>query len=265
MSTNAAALLSKVKETVDTAVSAINPTTYKMYINYDNDSKVYVIPVLPEKLELSVKGQTTSIKIDQFGEVLHRGMRDARVISFSSYFPAKYSRSYCSCKESEFKKPVKYDNWMITLERMEKPCHFVLTGGPMATNLYMDITSYKSYEQGGDVGTIYYTLEMKRHRKPKTSTYKKKSSSSSKKTSKAKKTTTGNRTNNKSTPKSYTVKSGDCLSLIAQKLKKQYGISTSSSALYQKNKTAIEKAAKKYGHSSSNNGWWIFPGTKLTI
>lgn len=246
------------------SIDADNPTKYKMYINYDNDSKVYVIPVLPEKLDLSIKGRTTSIKIDQFGEVLHRGMRDARVISFSSYFPATYGRNYCSCTRSEFKKPVKYHNWMITLENKEKPCHFVLTGGPMATNLYMDITSYKPYEQGGDVGTIYYTIEMKRHRKPKTSTYKKKSTSS-KKTSKAKKKTTGNRTNNKSTPKSYTIVSGDCLSIIAQKLKKKYGISTSSSALYQKNKTAIEKAAKKHGFSSSGNGWWIFPGTKLTI
>ena len=38
-----------------------------------------------------------------------------------------------------------------------------------------------------------------------------------------------------------------------------------TSKLYEKNKTVIEKAAKKHGKKSSDHGHWIWPGTKLTI
>lgn len=43
---------------------------YRMYFNYDNDKKVYAVPVLPEKIKVTVKGQTTSIDLEKFGEVL---------------------------------------------------------------------------------------------------------------------------------------------------------------------------------------------------
>lgn len=62
--------------------------------------------------------------------------------------------------------------------------------------------------------------------------------------------------------KSYVVKSGDCLWKIAKKF---YGDGTKWKKIYNANKKLIEKTAKKYGKKSSSNGWWIYPGTKLTI
>ena len=85
-----------------------NPTKYRMYINFDNDKLVYVVPVLPEKIKVSVKGKTTSVSIDRFGEAVHKGKRDSIVISFSSFFPAVYGRNYCSCRPEEFKEPKKW-------------------------------------------------------------------------------------------------------------------------------------------------------------
>jgi len=71
-----------------------------------------------------------------------------------------------------------------------------------------------------------------------------------------KKSTTGNKTT------TYTVKSGDTLSRIAlQKL----GKASRYPEIYKLNKNTIEAAAKKHGKKSSNNGHWIYPGTKLTI
>ena len=35
--------------------------------------------------------------------------------------------------------------------------------------------------------------------------------------------------------------------------------------IYELNKDTIEAAAKKYGRSSSSNGWWIYPGTVLQL
>ena len=42
-------------------------------------------------------------------------------------------------------------------------------------------------------------------------------------------------------------------------------IPKSDEATVRKIKAAIEAAAKKYGRSSSSNGWWIYPGTVLKL
>lgn len=60
----------------------------------------------------------------------------------------------------------------------------------------------------------------------------------------------------------HKVVSGDNLWNIA---KKYYGNGTKQTIIYNANKDIIEATAKKYGRSSSKNGWWIYPGTVLTI
>lgn len=60
----------------------------------------------------------------------------------------------------------------------------------------------------------------------------------------------------------YVVQKEDCLWDIAQK---KYGSGTSWRKIYDANKNVIESTAKKYGKSSSQDGWWIYPGTHLTI
>jgi hypothetical protein len=55
---------------------------------------------------------------------------------------------------------------------------------------------------------------------------------------------------------------GDCLWNIA---KKYMGSGAKYTALYEANKETIEAAAKKNGKASSSNGYWLFPGTVLTI
>ena len=76
------------------------------------------------------------------------------------------------------------------------------------------------------------------------------------------KVTVSNTTKSVDTSKTYTVKSGDCLWNISKKF---YGTSNKWKNIYDSNKTLIENTAKKYGKRSSSNGWWIYPGTVLTI
>lgn len=65
-----------------------------------------------------------------------------------------------------------------------------------------------------------------------------------------------------SSAKTYTVKSGDCMWNIALKHLKN---GARWPEIYQLNKDVIEKTAKKYGRKNSNNGWWIYPGTVLSL
>lgn len=60
----------------------------------------------------------------------------------------------------------------------------------------------------------------------------------------------------------YTVQGGDTLTDISMQA---YGTSVYWKDILQANKQTIEATAKKCGFRSSDNGHWIFPGTKLTM
>ena len=60
----------------------------------------------------------------------------------------------------------------------------------------------------------------------------------------------------------YTVKKGDNLWNLARKY---LGSGTKMKDIYEANKDAIEKEAKRRGKKDSDNGHWIWEGTKLNI
>jgi len=194
-------------------------STSRMYFNYDNDKKVYVLPVLPEELQIKVTGETSSVTIDRFGEILHKGKRDALAIKFSSFFPNAYGQYYCDCSQAEFRSAKDWHNWMKALLNADKPCHFVYTDAPGALNIYADITSYTAKEQGGDPGTIYYTVELKEHRSPTVRKYQKRvvQNTTVKKKSVVIKASVQNRINNVAVASNYLILHG------ARMYKEPYG------------------------------------------
>lgn len=231
-------------------------TKYALWLNYDNDKQKYQLPVNPESITIKVNGRTTTSEIDKLGTLIHKGKRDAMTVSFSSFFPKTWDSNYCACKKGNFKTPAKMHSWILSLMGAANPLHFVLTGGPMALNIYAVITSYSPKEEGGDTGTIQYSIEMKEYRSVMVTKYKK----LIKKTTKT--TQSKKRVNNTVKKKTYIIKSGDCLWNIA---KKYYGNGAQYTKIYNANKSVLEKAAKSHGFSSSNGGNRVWPGTKLTI
>lgn len=233
-------------------------TKYQMWLNYNNDKKKLRIPMLPEKIKVTVKGKQTSVDIDKLGEVFYRGMRDARTISFSSFFPAAWDGA-CSVSERLFKDSKYCHKRIMTMmgNKVKKPVHFVLTGCPLNLNMYVLISSYTAEESGGDVGTISYSIELKEYR---TASIRKitKGRNGKTKVSNSKK-----RVNNKTVDGGkYTIKEGDCLWNIA---KKYYGKGEEYTRILEENRKILDEDARKHGYSSSNNGNILFAGLKITI
>lgn len=205
---------------------------YALWLNYDNDSKKYRIPVNPEKITVKVNGKVTTCDIDSFGTLLHKGRRDAIAVSWSSFFPSKYG-SYCACTKSEYKTPGKMHAWILALMNAKDPVHLVLTGGPLAINIHAVVTSYQVYESGGDPGTLSYSIELREYRSVTINIYKKNVSSGGK----IQKTTSKERVSNKQNPKTYTVKFGDCLYNLAKKF---YGNGSLYTKIYNANRNKIK-------------------------
>lgn len=231
-------------------------TNYQMWLNYNNDKKKFRFPVLPETVKVTLKGKQTSIDIDKLGEIFHKGRRDAMTISFSSFFPAVYDSS-CSVPKSAFKKSKDCYARIKKLLYSLEPAHFVFTGGPMSINKYVIISSFVHSEEGGDIGTIHYTLELKEFRKVAVKKVKKT------KKGKIKVSTSKKRVNNSTAKKGkYTVKNGDCMYNIA---KKYYGDGTKYMKIVDANRKVLDADAKKHGYSSCNNGNILFSGITLVI
>lgn len=128
--------------------------------------------------------------------------------------------------------------------------NLIVSGGGI--NKDVTIKSFE-YEQSGGRGDYEYSISFVVYRELKIYT--------TEELGIKKKTTTSRETKPKK--KQYTVVSGDNLWSIARKF---YGGSGSDwKKIYNENKSVIESTAKKYGYSSSNNGWWIFPGCVLSI
>lgn len=230
---------------------------YEMWLNYDNDNKTFRFPVLPEHVKLATKGDYTPFNIDQIGEVFHKGKRGAQRISFSSFFPGVYG-SFCQVPEGSFVTSDKCHKWIQQLMNAKKPAHFILVGGPMAVNCYALVTNYTAAEDGGDVGTISYTLELAEYRSTSLRTVRNPRAEGNRGLVSESK----DRVSNKEQASNVTVKYGDCLWNLAKKF---YGDGALYTKILEANRTELDKVAKEHGYSNCNGGNVLFPGTVLII
>lgn len=215
-------------------------------------------PSLPDK-EITVKGNAKYQKYD----VIKQGVfafpagPDIRSYEWSGYFwgRARKKMSIIHTKWLDPKSVIKkLENWRDKGTVLNL---IISAGGGINTDVTIQNFEYKKF---GGKGDYSYSISFYRYRPLKIQTTKDLGIDKKKK-----KTTTRTNLKKSSTDKkkqTYTIKSGDCLWNIAKKF---YGSGADWKKIYDANKTAIEKAAKKYGHKDSDQGDWIFPGTILTI
>ena len=223
----------------------------EMWINNGNDKIRF--PILPSSFKITASNQNTSENIHRKGEVNLLGERNLKTIEISSFFPAhEYPfAQYQGYSTNPYNYVKKIEKWK---DNKVTPV-FIITG------VFDKTVSIESFEYGEEdsTGDVTFTLNLKEYVTVSYSTPKKKTSNGKKVT---KKSNSKKRSTKSTKTTKYTIKKGDTLWKIA---KKKTGKSSNWKKIYKKNKTVIEKAAKKHGRRSSSNGRYIYPGTKLVI
>lgn len=225
---------------------------YQMYID------IVLFPVTPGKLQVNINGTNKTITLINEGEVnliKTPGLTDIStevlLPALTEYPFARYPVDFCT--------PDWYLRLLETWKQSKKPVSFkMLRTSPDGkellwnTNIPVTIEDYKIIEDADSQGLdVVVNISMKEYRKWGVKKLKKLF---------GRKAVVQKLRPAKSPAKSYVVKKGDSLFIIA---KKQLGNSARWKEIYELNKKAIESQAKKHG--KPGNGSWILQGEKLKL
>ena len=219
----------------------------------DNDSGRSVklrIPALPDKITYRCGAKMAEYDILNKGPVSVPNGNELTEYQWEAVLPGEGNKNQPWLRGGWIS-PKTIENYFSVWKTNGVKLKLLITGTPVSTYVYL-----KDYEITfeGPHGDYKYSVTFITAIDIKVS-YTKVSRPPVKRTVPAAKTS-------QSSKRTYTVKSGDCLWNIARKY---YGDGTKNKTIYNANKDVIEKTARKYGRSSSNNGWWIYPGTVLVI
>lgn len=194
-----------------------------IYFSVNNDSEGFRLPVNPEKVEVSNKGNGESYDIAKLGNINIPKSVELKEFSIETFFP---SQAY-HFLVADFLEPAyyigKFEKWM----EEKLPVRYIYVNGSFAINELVTIESF-DYDESYGSGDVNFSLSLKKYvqfgpqkmkvvKKPEA-----KSATGAKPAAKpavAKKTTPP-RQNKKVEPKTYSLVKGDSLWKIAQK---QYG------------------------------------------
>lgn len=192
------------------------------FLDYNHKDKL-ILPVPPSDVRISYGKMVETVNLINLGEVdFHTGTKLTE-ISFSSFLPKYYDPAYCCIQDIPEPRDAleKILKWVSKRE----PVVFSITNTPIRD--VFNIINIDYFYKGGSVGEIDFEIHLRRHRGVKV--YKVGEATPTP-------TTQTTRVNTKKPPKTYTVKKGDTLSIIAQKV---YGDSKRWIDIYNANKSKI--------------------------
>lgn len=221
-------------------------TNYQMWLTCNAEADKLRIPVLPEKVTVSIGSKNTSVQIAELGEIVIKQARPAFQFSIKSFFPVG---RFPGLTVPEIVPPLTYVAKINSWLNGKLPVHFIVTG--IGIDVFCTIEKFSYYEEGGDTGTIYFELTLKEYREV---TIRQVQVAEEKATVDE----TETRVDNTSPPKTYTVVAGDCLWNIAQKF---YGNGSLYTKIYEANKDVID--ARNKGHRVPK--YTIYVGQVFTI
>ena len=218
--------------------------------------KSFRFPSLPEE-NITLKRQTgyQEYSIIGKGKLNFPSGMSERSIKWSGYFwgaPRKKLKSINRKWMDPNKCIQKLENW----QTKGTPLNLIVTDAGI--NMDVTIQSFTSKPFGG-YGDMSYEISFVPYVKLAVYTTKELGISKPKKKRSTRNDSKSNKSNKK---KTYKIVPGDTLCGISRK---KYHTSSKWRAIYNANKSTIEKAARRHGMGNSDNGNWIFPGTVLKL
>lgn len=232
---------------------------YEFYFKIGED--VLTFPITPDELTIKVGSNNKVVTLINEGDVNLLKSPSLIDVEFEARFPMRqypYARNY-----QDFQK---YFDKFKDLKENKKSFRFIVARTTMQgrstwdTDLLVALEEFELKESTDNGDDVIISFKLKQFKEYGVKRLTKPNSGSGGGT-----TNTPSRSNENKTdfPKEYVVKKGDCLWAIA---KKEYGDGTKNKVIYNANKSIIESTANKYRNGKgSSNGWWIYPGTKLTL
>ncbi|KGI42516.1 LysM peptidoglycan-binding domain-containing protein [Clostridium tetani] len=132
-----------------------------MYLGINNGEEGFMLPVLPEKIEFEEDGDNKTFDIINLGEINTINKPKLTKISFESFFP-KYKQPYVSSEQ--LFEPSFYINKIREWREKKHKIRFIFVGSPLEVNDLFTIENFKISENGGEVGDIYYSIDLKRYK-----------------------------------------------------------------------------------------------------
>ena len=209
----------------------------------------FTFPSLPERIGISGGAVYQNYSL-LAGRASIPGGKDIKSVKWSGTFFGRKRRRTVLVQQWE--EPAECIGFLEDAMKNGKTLNLIVDEAP----INLDVTiSRLSYEAVGAFGDIEYTIELEEASALKVYTvYEKNIQPLAKTVETRPETPIG---------QAYTVVSGDNLWKIARRF---YGGSGNDwKKIYDANASVIEKKAKKYGKTSSDNGHWIYPGCILTI
>jgi LysM repeat protein len=229
----------------------------QVWLQFNNGAEKIQLPINPPEIRVGSGYNWTTIPITGVGDYTIPSGHPLTEISISSFLPRDYNPSYCEYED--IPKPKEIIGKISSWKESRRPIRLIVTGfeiGNKGLNYPMTIEKFEFWEQAGSPGDIYFALQLREYRfvsVKKINMTQTKTADGQKKTV-AKAPASNPRPNDRQIPTTYTVKAGDNLTKIAQRLRTLGHKDIDARKLYEANKKTIGK-----------NMNLIKPGQKLTI
>ncbi|KIN80791.1 LysM peptidoglycan-binding domain-containing protein [Clostridium botulinum] len=190
---------------------------YKMYLGINDGEEGFILPVLPEKIEFDEDGNNKTYDIINLGEINTINKPKLMEISFESFFP-KHKGPYVSSEQ--LFEPSFYIAKIREWRDKKQKIRFIFTGSPLEINDLFTIENFKPSEEGGEVGDVHYSIELKRYKNyaaKKVVIVTPKTAAANQSVKKVIENSKATRPSNTNKPKTHTVSGNDTLWHIAKR------------------------------------------------
>lgn len=164
------------------------------------------LPAAPERFEMIQEGRWSAVDLETTGEVLLYRPPALRVFRFQSILPAQ---RYAFVTTEHLLSPAQYEAQLQNAAASHSPVRLVVADGASPFSMLAVIRSFQRWEQAGEDGDLYFSLELSEYREFGKKIITPVSGQA------AIPVASPVRSGSPSVPQQYTVQKGDCLWYIA--------------------------------------------------